>query len=150
MTKVRIFLASSSELAEDRLAFERLVNRRNKLWHDRGVFLELQQWEDFLDVMSKTRLQDEYNAVIRDCDLFVLLFWSKVGRYTLEEFETAVGRFKATAKPFILVYFKGAPQPEGDGSDADRQSLEAFEDRLEALGHYKTAYQHVDRLVMFG
>ena len=52
MVKVRIFLASSSELAEDRQAFERLVNRKNKLWHDRGVFLELQMWEDFLDVMS--------------------------------------------------------------------------------------------------
>lgn len=148
MVKVRIFLASSSELAEDRQAFERLVNRKNKLWHDRGVFLELQMWEDFLDVMSKTRLQDEYNAVIRDCDLFVLLFWSKVGRYTLEEFETAVGRFKATDKPFILVYFKAPIKPEGGGSDADRQSLEAFEDRLEALGHYKTAYQHVDRLAL--
>lgn len=148
MGKVRIFLASSSELSEDRLAFERLVNRKNKLWHDRGVFLELQMWEDFLDVVSKTRLQDEYNAVIRECDLFVMLFWSKVGRYTLEEFEAAVGQFKATEKPFILVYFKTAPRPEGGGSDTDRQSLDAFEDRLETLGHYKTAYHSVDRLAL--
>ena len=147
MAKIRIFLASSSELTDDRQAFERLVSRKNKLWHERGVFLDLQMWEDFLDVMSKTRLQDEYNAVIRDCDLFVLLFWSKLGRYTLEEFETALGRFKATAKPFILVYFKTAPKPDG-GSDADRQSLQAFEDRLEELGHYKTAYHHADRLAL--
>lgn len=147
MAKVRIFLASSSELADDRQALDQLVSRKNKLWHDRGVFLELQMWEDFLDVMSKTRLQDEYNTVIRDCDLFVLLFWSKVGRYTLEEFEAAVGSFRSAAKPFILVYFKTAPKASG-GSDADRQSLEAFEDRLEQLGHYKTAYHQADRLAL--
>lgn len=145
---VKVFLASSSELEDDRRAFEILVNRKNKAWVDKGVFIELVQWEDFLDVMSKTRLQEEYNARIRDCDLFVLLFWTKVGRYTAEEFETAVGKFKATDKPFILVYFKSQPAPAGSGKtgDADRRSLEAFEDRLDALGHFKTAYHNVDRL----
>jgi hypothetical protein len=143
--RVRVFLASSSELVEDRRAFEILVNRKNKEWVGRGVFIELVLWEDFLDFVSKTRLQDEYDDEIRDCDLFVLLFWSKVGRYSAEEFETAVGQFKATNKPFILVYFKSEPVP-GGVRDEDRQSLEAFEDRLEALGHYKTAYHNIDRL----
>ena len=143
--RVRVFLASSSELVADRQAFEILVNRKNKAWVGKGVFIELVVWEDFLDVMSKTRLQDEYNGQVRDCDLFVLLFWTKVGRYTAEEFETAVGQFKATDKPFILVYFKSGAAPGGT-RDEDRQSLEAFEDRLEALGHYKTAYHNVDRL----
>lgn len=143
--RVRVFLASSSELAEDRQAFEILVNRKNQQWVDRGLFLDLVHWEDFLDVMSKSRLQDEYNARIRQCDLFVLLFWTKVGRYTAEEFETAVGHFKANDKPFILVYFKSQPAP-GAVSDEDRRSLEAFEDRLDQLGHFKTAYHNVDRL----
>ena len=39
-------------------------------------------WEDFLDALSPTRLQDEYNRAIRECDLFVMLFRTKVGRYT--------------------------------------------------------------------
>ncbi len=74
--RVKLFLASSSELEDDRRAFEILVNRKNKAWVDKGAFIELVQWEDFLDVMSKTRLQNEYNARIRDCDVFVLLFWT--------------------------------------------------------------------------
>jgi hypothetical protein len=48
------------------------------------VFLDLVIWEDFLDAMSQTRLQDEYNRAIRDCDLFVMLFSTRVGKYTEE------------------------------------------------------------------
>jgi len=64
-----IFLASSSELKEDREQFENFINRKNKDWVDKGVFLKLVIWEDFLDAMSKTRLQDEYNEAIRESDL---------------------------------------------------------------------------------
>jgi hypothetical protein len=143
MIKVKVFLASSSELEDDRKEFEIAINRRNKDWVERGVFLELVVWEDFLDVLSQTRLQNEYNEAIHRCDLFVMLYWTKVGRYTEEEFGTAVGQFKATEKPFILVYFKDAPKV---GGEADRPSLEAFQKRLDALGHYKTVYDNFDRL----
>jgi hypothetical protein len=90
MTKItKIFLASSSELVDDRIAFEIFINRKNKLLVKYGVFLELVIWEDFLDVMSKTRLQEEYNKAIRECDIFIMLFYSKVGKYTEEEFGVA-------------------------------------------------------------
>jgi len=108
MNKKKIFLASSSELVDDRRQFEIFINRKNKAWVEKGVFLELVIWEDFLDAVSQTRLQDEYNRAIRECDVFVMLFFTKVGKYTAEEFETAFGQFKATNKPFIFTYFKDA------------------------------------------
>ena len=37
-----------------------------------------------------------------------MLFFTKVGQYTEEEFEAAIGQFKATNKPFIFTYFKDA------------------------------------------
>jgi hypothetical protein len=91
MIRKKLFLASSAELREDRKEFEIFVNRKNKDWLDKGIFLDLVVWEDFLDAVSKTRLQDEYNKAIRECDLFVMLFFTKVGQYTEEEFETAFG-----------------------------------------------------------
>ena len=96
MNTVKIFLASSEELKEDRNAFEILISRRNNDWVDRGVHLRLVVWEDFLDAMSKTRLQDEYNKAIRGCDIFVMLFFTKVGIYTAEEFETAFKQFQGS------------------------------------------------------
>ncbi len=148
MTDIRkIFLASSAELEADRNAFEIAINRKNKEWVKRGVFLELVMWEDFLDAMSKTRLQDRYNRAVRECDVFVMLFWTKVGKYSAEEFETAFKQFQATKKPFVFTYYKSAA-PTGSPSAADQDSLHAFQDKLKALGHFQTAYPNTDALLL--
>jgi hypothetical protein len=149
MTTVKIFLASSSELRADRDQFEILINRKNKHWHDRGVFLYLERWEDFVDALSKTRLQDEYNRTIKECDIFVVLFFTKVGPYTAEEFETAFGHFKATNKPVIYTYFKDAEITTGAASRIkdDLQTLWAFQERLAALEHFQTVYENTDKLL---
>ena len=142
----KIFLASSAELKEDRKEFEILINRKNNAWKDRGVLLELIVWEDFLDAMSKTRLQDEYNKAIHECDVFVMLFFTKVGPYTEEEFETAFRQFKATDKPFIFTYFKDAEISTGSANMKNLTSLLAFKEKLAALGHFYTTYNNVEGL----
>ena len=146
MQTKKLFLASSSELQEDRKEFEIFINRKNKEWVDKGVFLKLIVWEDFLDALSPTRLQDEYNKEIQECDLFVMLFFTKVGPYTTEEFETAIGQFQATRKPFIFTYFKDAEISTGTANKKDLMSLWAFQEKLDALGHFYTRYQNIDQL----
>lgn len=146
MLRKKIFLASSSELKDDREQFEILLARKNKDWVGRGAFLELVVWEDFLDAVSQTRLQDEYNRAIRECDVFVMLFCTKVGRYTEEEFETAFGQFKATNKPLIYTYFKDAQITTGSANQKDLMSLWAFQEKLGALGHFYTVYKNIDEL----
>lgn len=113
---------------------------------DKGVFLELVIWEDFLDAVSQTRLQDEYNRAIRECDIFVMLFFTKVGKYTEEEFETAFKHFKSTNKPFIFTYFKDAEISTGSANKQDLKSLWAFQEKLSALGHFYTVYNNIDAL----
>ena len=146
MITKKLFLASSAELKDDRREFEMFIGRKNKDWVAKGVFLELVIWEDFLDAVSQTRLQDEYNKAIRDCELFVMLFWTKVGQYTEEEFETAFGQFKATNKPFIFTYFKDAEISVASANKKDLMSLWAFQEKLRALGHFYTIYKNVDEL----
>src|ERR1700722_9315612 len=146
MITKKIFLASSAELKSDRNDFEIFIGRKNKDWVDKGVFLDLVIWEDFLDAMSQTRLQDEYNKAIRGCDLFVMLFWTKVGQYTEEEFETAFGQFKSTNKPFIFTYFKDAEISVAGANKKDLMSLWAFQEKLSSLGHFYTVYKNVDEL----
>lgn len=96
--------------------------------------------------MSQTRLQDEYNNAVRNSDIFVMLFWSKVGKYTLEEFETAFGRFKETNRPLLYTYFKNAPINMGDLIEQDTQSLFAIKRRLKELGHFHTEYKNIEEL----
>ncbi|MDY6933377.1 MAG: COR domain-containing protein [Spirochaetota bacterium] len=144
--KITIFLASSAELEKDRREFRIFISEPNKHLIKDNIFLELEIWEDFVDAMSKTRLQDEYNNAVRNSDIFVMLFFTKVGRFTLEEFETAFGQFKKTKKPLIYTYFKNAPFNTGDLKEQDTQSIFAFQKKLKELGHYQTVYKNIDDL----
>jgi len=143
---ITVFLASSSELKEDREQFEIFINRENKRLKTKGIFLNLEVWEDFIDAVSKSRLQSEYNNAILNSDIFVSLFFSKVGKYTEEEFETAFGSFKQTGKPLIYTYFKGGDINISKVNKKDIASKEKFEGKLRSLGHYATAYNNIDDL----
>jgi hypothetical protein len=65
METIRIFIASSSELEQDRKEFREFLSIENDRLHSKEVYLELVQWEHFLDTVSQTRLQDEYNNEIK-------------------------------------------------------------------------------------
>lgn len=146
MKILKIFLASSSELKTEREQFEIFIYRKCKDWlPNKQVFLHLEIWEDFLDAISPTRLQDEYNKAIRECDLFVMLCHTKVGKYTEEEFSTAFGRFVETQKPFIFTYFKDYMPDESDKSE-QTDSLICFQERLLKLGHFYTVFKNTDNL----
>ena len=79
MRRIKIFLASSFELKDERVQFELLIGRENKRLVNHGVFLELVVWEDFRDHFTKDGLQAEYNKAVQACDIFVMLFFTKVG-----------------------------------------------------------------------
>lgn len=146
MKSIKVFLASSSELVEDRREFEIFLNRENKALINEGVFLELVIWEDFIDSMSKTRLQDEYNNAITRSDIFILLLHKKIGKYTLEEFNTAFGQFQQTGKPIIYTYFKDTPVNISELNKEDFEGLFKFQDKLKSLGHFYTKYSNIDSL----
>ena len=146
MQIIKIFLASSTELKDDRREFEVFINRKNKEYVEKEhIFLKLVLWEDFIDAMSQTRLQDEYNKAIEDCDIFVSLFHTKVGKYTEEEFERAFKTFKVDNKPFIYTYFKDEAVNMGQISDRIVTLLD-FKKKLSDLGHFYTNYDDINEL----
>ena len=145
MQTIKIFLASSEELRDDRIAFELMLSQLNQEWVQRGTFFHLVVWENFIDAMSKEGLQQEYNKAIRECDIFVLLFFTKVGRYTAEEFETAFGAFAKENKPLIYTYFKDDLILTGDINESILSLLE-FKKKLGELKHYYTRYRSGEEL----
>jgi hypothetical protein len=148
---LRIFLASSSELREERDAFELYLRQLNDDLRRQSKYLEVVRWENFLDAMSETRLQDEYNQAVRACDVFVALFFTKAGKFTDEEFEAAWGQFKATGKPKIFTYFKNADIKTGAARRDDLNSLWDFQEKLRGLGHYQSNYDNShDLRLQFG
>jgi internalin A len=143
---IRIFLASSSELRGDRDAFDLYFRQQNDQFRKQGIYLEIVRWENFLDALSETRLQDEYNKEICNCDVFVCLFFTKTGKFTEEEFDVAYRRFKESGKPRIYTFFKDAEITTGSARKKDLNSLWAFQEKLANLGHFHTNYKNLEDL----
>jgi hypothetical protein len=115
--KIQIFLASSEELREDRDKFEIYFRQLNDELLDKGLYLVIKRWENFLDAMSETRLQDEYNKAVKGCDIFVSLFFTKTGKFTdarpvqgywqavnLHFFQECLGQYRqGTGEGFAIV-----------------------------------------------
>jgi nucleoside-triphosphatase THEP1 len=139
MNKIKIFLASSNELIEDRKEFEIRINRKNKIISDSGYFVHLENWEDLSTKMSKTRSQDEYNEKIRSCNIFVLLGYSKIGMYTEEEFDVALEHFKNVSTPQIHTYFK-------EIKTKTDPSIDKFKAKLNDLKHFYASYTNIESL----
>ena len=142
MVTIQIFIASSSELVDDRKEFREFLSIENDRLQKNGVYLELVQWENFLDAVSQTSLQDEYNIALKKSQIVICLFYTRAGKYTQQEFDAALQQFKETGSPLIYTYFKsGAPKP--DPADQLAIDLVAFKKRLSDIGHFYTSYDNM-------
>jgi len=139
MSKITIFLASSEELESERRQFENFIYQRNKSLYKDNLFIEVIAWENSIsNAMSQTQLQDKYNEAIRACDIFVALFYTKAGSWTIEEFHIAWDQFKKTNQPQIFTYFKETANKQ--------ESVRAFWKKLSQLKHYPTVYKNTEDL----
>ncbi len=138
---VRIFLASSNELLDDRDAFELHFLRNNYRYRETGQYFEIVRWENFFNAMSPTRKQDDYNRALEECDVFVSLFATKAGKFTEEEFDAAFAHFKAKGLPYVYTFFRNTPLETATLERKDLQSLWAMQDKIAEHGHFYTHYK---------
>jgi hypothetical protein len=133
---ITIFLACSEELKAERDRFQQFIAVENDKLHKKGLYLELKRWEEAFNPMMPQGTQPAYNEVVKQCDIIVCLFHTKIGPFTLQEFDTALTQFQATGKPLIYTYFKklGAKEVETKGLKAFRQRL--FNDLKHFYGKY--------------
>jgi len=145
MDTIQIFIASSAELKQDRDDFREFLSVLNDRGHEKGIYLKLIEWEHFLDTVSQTGKQDDYNEALKKSQIVICLFYTKAGKYTQLEFDTALHQFKETGSPLIYTYFKsGAPEP--DPNDVQALDLAKFKKRLGDLKHFYTVYNNIDDL----
>ncbi|MEN9868861.1 MAG: hypothetical protein RL748_4451, partial [Pseudomonadota bacterium] len=111
-------------------------------------YLEITRWENFLDAVSPTRKQDDYNQAIKDCDIFVSLFGTKAGKFTKEEFDTAYAQFKTDGVPAIFTFFKDVTITTATLSRKDINSLLSMKAKLAKLGHFHTSYENTQDLLL--
>ena len=139
---IRVFIASSEELENDRNAFGNLIRKLNKTYQMRGIELDLFEWEDYDAAYNDRRKQDEYNEKVRASDMFLAVFHIKAGRFTREEFDVAIEEFRRRGLPKSYVYCKDLKDDE-----VESQELKEFKERLyNELGHYWSRYSNRDTM----
>ena len=107
--KIRLFLASSAELEEERKEIALWLSRKNRQLIEHNKFIELIVWEELLHSFRETRIQDYFNEWMLSCDIMIALFYTKVGNFTLEEFSLAYENLKAGKNPrYLFAGFKQA------------------------------------------
>jgi len=112
---VKIFLASPSDLQEERRAAKSVVEEFNNNWADNlGYQIELVGWEDTISAVG--RPQSVINRDLDQCELFIGVMWKRWGTppndsgpYTSgfeEEFEISMSNLQERGSPEISLFFK--------------------------------------------
>ena len=142
MKEIKVFLASSEELEQDREAFGNFIRRLDNLYEKRGIRIRLFEWEDLDSAYNDKRKQDEYNEYIKQSDIFLALFRTKAGKFTVEEFNLAKDLYKNQGSPKPHVYCRDL----NEGETEDKTLTDFKKDLFENLKHFFARYTSRDSL----
>lgn len=148
MRYVHIFIASSSELKQERCELVDLFADLNQdTFHQQNLSLKSEIWELWDSSMRSERKEDEYLKKLCVCDICIVLFWQTLGEYTLEELNVAVKKMQAGQLPkAVYVFFK-------EPSDSISRELDQFKiqfaERYSTIPHFEYKnYSDLRQLVM--
>jgi Domain of unknown function (DUF4062) len=144
ITVVSVFVASPSDVLDERNLLEGLIAELNMIWSaNLGIRFELIRWETHVHPSFGSDPQSVINNQIdADYDVFVGILWGRYGTPTpradsgtKEEFERAYTRFKETGcEPEIMIYFKDAPIAPSKIDTDQLQKVKHFRSSLGAQG----------------
>jgi hypothetical protein len=104
-SKIKVFLASSSELELERAHIGDFFNDINSILTDTDIRVRLLKWENFDPAFTGERKQSEYDQQVKKADIFIALFRSVTGKYTLEEADVANAEYAKNHRPEELYCF---------------------------------------------
>lgn len=153
VSKYRIFLASPSDLAEEREAIDAVISELNENYgNQNNIIIELLKWEtNSAPAISNDSVQAIINSDIPEYDLFIGLLWMKFGTPTKlfgsgteEEFELAHAKFLKDPNSIqILFYFKNSFPANFD--DIDPEQLIKVKKFKSSLGDKNVLYWDYDQ-----
>jgi hypothetical protein len=143
VVEYRVFVASPNEVSEERRVVEEVVAELNSmLRHQLSARLQVVGWEHDSYPAFGTDPQDVINQQLgNDHDIFVGIFWSRIGTPTprsesgtVEEFEAALNRFRESGRPRVLLYFKNAAIEPSRIDVQQLKALQEFKASVSGLG----------------
>lgn len=144
MKTIKIFIASSNELEKERLLMASLANELSTRLEKVGIQVIAVEWESLDASMGEDHKQEEYNEKLRECDMCMVLYWTKFGMYTKTELDTAYKeKIEGKNPQKVWVYFKEIDDP----SNMPTEKLKKFRDSFPTkYGHFYTPFANFDTL----
>lgn len=106
MKEIRLFLASSDNLKEERNEVEKFISRLNDDLIQKSTYIKLVIWEKLSGKFSNQQKQEDFNDEVRKSDIFICLIHDKIGPFSKEEYDAAYDGFKNKSKPeLVYIYF---------------------------------------------
>lgn len=105
MNKVNIFIASQEILKPERDFIEIKIEEKNPVLKTKYIVLQPIRWEKRDKGNDGTRKQDEYNTLISNSEVVILILWNSVGKYSNEEYDYAYLNMKAGKNPRRIYIF---------------------------------------------
>ncbi len=134
----QVFVASPSDVLEERTAVAQAIYEWNDLHaFQMSLVLLPVRWETHAAPELGNRPQEIINKrVLKDCDLLIGIFWSRIGTHTgkaesgtVEEIEEAIKAGKQ-----VLLYFSTKPVPQSNIDASQIARLHAFRDEYRKRG----------------
>ena len=99
--KIRVFIAGSTTLKEERNIFKIIASDLNNEFEHMGIVFKIKSYE------SVGNQQEDYNDFIRSkADLIIFVLNGSIGKTTEEEFRIATDSMHKTGYPKILAFYR--------------------------------------------
>ena len=136
MKTIKIMIAASEEMHDEKTQFQSLVDQLNEALVPRGIELKRVKWDPETDGTL-----EDYQAKLRDCEMCLTLYWKELAGNSEEELNKAYQKLKDGENPRKLyVFFK---EPAEDLSDALKDFKANF---VTNYGHFFCKFENVDTM----
>ena len=149
ITALRLFVASPSDTQPERDAVDRVLDELNRgIAASRGLQLIPVKWETDVRPGIGSDAQDVINRQIAPPDVFVGIFWKRVGTQTpraesgtAEEIERAIAQWRSSPGGIeILVYFNQQPFTPRPSDMEQLVGVQTFRAKLQEAGLLVSEY----------
>lgn len=131
--EVKVMIAADEELNEEKLEFTELMAHLNEVLENRGIRLHRVKWTP--------QGADDFQKELRDCEMCLNLYWTKLPQQADEEMKVAYNLSTNGKNPkHLYIFFK-------EPSDEISTTLADFKTSFEAVyGHFFCKFENVDTM----
>jgi hypothetical protein len=158
VTRITVFIASPGDVEDERrLVFEAVQDLNDAFAGAANFILESKGWERTSWPGFGVDAQDVINRELGEYDIFVGMFWNRLGTPTaraesgaVEEFRIAYERCTQNRRPLLMLYFRTSAANFLTVDEVDqKKKLLQFKRTLNELGALFFEYESLDQFRCF-